>query len=83
VNTKKYTLDRFEADKAVLLLRSNEAEELIIEKEKVLPADEGDILKVSFTGRGEFYSSKVLVEETKQAREKANELLKKLLNKND
>jgi Protein of unknown function (DUF3006) len=82
VNTKKYTLDQIEGDKVTLLLRSDESEELIIKKERIFPAKEGDILEISFSEHGEILSSKVLVEETNEARHKARSLLEKLKNKN-
>jgi hypothetical protein len=83
VNIKKYTLDQIEGDKVTLLLRSNESEELIVEKNKILPAKEGDILEVTFSEQGEILSSKVLVEETNEAKQKAQSLLEKLQNKNN
>jgi Protein of unknown function (DUF3006) len=81
VNTKKYTLDQIEGDKATLLLRSNETEELVVEKNKILPAEEGDILEVTFSDDNEILSSRILGEETKAARQKAESLLNKLKNK--
>jgi hypothetical protein len=82
VNTKKYTLDQIEGDKATLLLRSNESEELIVDKKIVLPAVEGDILEVTFSDNYEILSSKILTKETKAAQQKADTLLQKIINKN-
>ncbi|UXH44469.1 DUF3006 domain-containing protein [Rossellomorea vietnamensis] len=83
MNTKTYTLDQIEGEKATLLLRSDESEELIVDKEKILPAVEGDILELTFSEKNEIQSSRVLVEETKSARLKANDLLQKLIDKNN
>ncbi|MFI8577883.1 DUF3006 family protein [Rossellomorea aquimaris] len=79
--TKIYTLDRFEGDKAVLLLRSNEQEEKIVEKEKVMPSKEGDILEVTLTEDEEVVSYKVLASETEEAKKMANDILRKLRDK--
>jgi hypothetical protein len=81
VNIKKYTLDQIEGNKATLLLRSNESEELIVDKNRVLPAEEGDILEVTFSETNEILSTKVLAKETTAAKQKANDLLQKLINK--
>ncbi|MFC7783352.1 DUF3006 domain-containing protein [Rossellomorea sp. GCM10028870] len=81
MNIKKYTLDQIEGNKATLLLRSNESEELIVDKDIVLPAVEGDILEVTFSETNEIMSSKVLAKETTDAKQKANDLLQKLINK--
>jgi hypothetical protein len=81
VNTRIYTLDRFEGEKAVLLLRSDEKEELTVEKEKIKSPKEGDIIEITFTEEGDILSSKVLEKETEEAKNKANELLNKLRKK--
>jgi hypothetical protein len=81
VNTRIYTLDRFEGGKAVFLLRSDEKKELVVDKEKITPSNEGDIIEITFNEEGEIRSSKVLEKETKEAKNKANELLNKLRNK--
>jgi hypothetical protein len=81
VNTKIYTVDRFEGEKAILLLRSDEKEELAVEKEKITSSMEGDIVEVTFTEEGKILSLKVLEKETEEAKNKANELLNKLRNK--
>jgi hypothetical protein len=81
VNIKKYTLDQIEGNKATLLLRSNESEELIVDKDIVLPAVEGDILEATFSETNEILSTKVLAKETTAAKQKANDLLQKLIKK--
>jgi hypothetical protein len=81
VNIKKYTLDQIEGNKATLLLKSNESEELIVDKDIVLPGVEGDILEVTFSETNEILSTKVLAKETTVAKQKANDLLQKLINK--
>ncbi|TYS87852.1 DUF3006 family protein [Rossellomorea aquimaris] len=78
---KKYTLDQIEGNKATLLLRSNESEELIVDKDIVLPAEEGDILEVTFSETNKILSTKVLAKETTAAKQKANDLLQKLIKK--
>ncbi len=79
--TKIYTLDRFEGENAVLLLRSNEQEEKVVDKEGVMPSNEGDLLEVTLSEDEEVVSYKVLEKETEEAKKKANDLLKKLRNK--
>ncbi|WP_262371892.1 DUF3006 domain-containing protein [Rossellomorea aquimaris] len=81
MNIKKYTLDQIEGNKATLLLRSNESEELIVDKDIVLPAEEGDILEVTFSETNKILSTKVLAKETTAAKQKANDLLQKLIKK--
>jgi hypothetical protein len=81
VATNIYTLDRIEGDKAVLLLRSNEQEEKVVDKEKVMPSKEGDILEETLSEDEEVVSYKVLEKETEEAKKKANDLLRKLRNK--
>lgn len=76
-----YTLDRIEGDKAVLLLRSNEQEEKIVEKEKVMPSKEGDILELTLSEDEEVVSYKVLASQTEEAKKKANDILRKLQDK--
>ncbi|MGM0842309.1 MAG: DUF3006 family protein [Bacillota bacterium] len=79
--TKIYTLDRFEGDKAVLLLRSNEQEEKIVDQEKVMPSNEGDILEVTLSKDEEVVACRVLEKDSQEAKKMANDLMKKLRNK--
>ncbi|MEJ6949451.1 DUF3006 domain-containing protein [Natronospora cellulosivora (SeqCode)] len=69
----KVTIDRFENGQAVLLIREDEKEEIILNK-KHLPAEvkEGDILDVNF---------KISKSETKEAEKRVANLLDKLKNK--
>lgn len=80
---KKYTVDRFEGDLAVLLLRNGETVQKDVPREQ-LPDDvqEGDILEVQFSADGKVLDVKVLTEETESARKKAEDLLQKILDKN-
>lgn len=81
VNSGKYTVDRFEGELAVLLFRENESIE-VVEKRSELPQEvrEGDILYLEFAAE-KLISAKILEEETMEARNRAQELLKKLRNK--
>ncbi|MEC3884617.1 DUF3006 domain-containing protein [Halobacillus sp. HZG1] len=78
----KYTLDRFEGNYAVLLYRPDETVIVNAEKDN-LPANakEGDILDVQFAKDGSLKDATILEDETKKAREKAENLLNKLRNK--
>lgn len=80
----KYTIDRFEGDFAVLLDRDNEEKQTLVLKEQLpLNIREGDILNVLWQDNTEKIEKvTVLQEETKSAKEKAEELLQKLLDKN-
>lgn len=80
---KKYTVDRFEGDKAVLLLRADESIHIDVERNQ-LPANlkAGDIVEVDFDSDNNVVDAKVLKEETEAARKKASELLQKILDKN-
>ncbi len=77
----KYTVDRFEGDLVILLMKGNES----IQKDVLIhqfPKDiaEGDIVKEeSFNGKTSY---KILHDETVDTRKKANDLLNKLINKN-
>ena len=83
VYLEKYTVDRFEGEVAVLLLRKDEN---IVKdvKRSELPDEvkEGDILDISFTKEGAVHEVNILKKETDLARKKAEDLLQKLLDKN-
>lgn len=78
----KYTLDRFEGEKAVLIYREDESIEIVLPKEK-LPqkTKEGDILSLKVSVEGKVISSEILTEETENARVSAKYLLDRLKNK--
>lgn len=81
---KKYTIDRFEDDFAVLLDRVNEEKQILVLKEQ-LPAGakEGDILQLAWNEeRNEVAGADILHEETDSAKQRAEDLLQKLLDKN-
>lgn len=69
-----YTLDRFEGEKAVLLLKGDESVEKVLARDE-LPegAKEGDIIDLD--------SHTILKKETEDARKHAQSLLEKLKNK--
>lgn len=77
----KYTIDRFEGELAILLNRANESLEVIKSKGE-LPkgVKEGDILHLEFHS-AKLISSKILKEETEQAKMAVKDLLNKLKNK--
>lgn len=79
----KYTVDRFEGTFAVLLLRSNEEKQVDVPRAE-LPSKvkEGDILDVQFDPKNKIIKVSVLTEETESAKDKAEALLQKILNKN-
>lgn len=79
----KYTLDRFEGDFAVLLLREDESIQTDVPRHQ-LPDEvkEGDILDVEFGKQNEVVNVSILKDETKAARERTKALLQKILDKN-
>ncbi|ACL16893.1 DUF3006 domain-containing protein [Methanosphaerula palustris] len=68
----KATVDRFEEDQAVLLLRDDERVQLVIPRALLPPLDEGDILEITIE-RNE--------PATREAEERALEILKRLKEK--
>ncbi len=81
---RKYTIDRFEEDFAVLLDRENEEQQCLVLKAQLpLDAREGDILQLSWDEQtNEVHKVEILKDETQSAKKKAEDLLQKLLNKN-
>ena len=79
----KYTLDRFEKDKAVLLQKGNETLEKILNRVQ-LPENikEGDIVEVFLHDDGTLKEVVILQQETETAWKQARNLLEKLKNKN-
>lgn len=77
----KYTIDRFEGELAVLLLREDETVE-VFKNRSELPkgANEGDILSLEFDS-DKLVTVNILNEETYQARKSAQDLLNRLKNK--
>ncbi|MCM3162625.1 DUF3006 domain-containing protein [Metabacillus litoralis] len=78
-----YTIDRFEKDLAVLLLRTDETVQVDVPR-KQLPGsiEVGSILEAEFADDGQVLSVKLLEEKTNSAKENAQALLNKLANKN-
>ncbi len=79
-----YTVDRIvDGETAVLLQRSDESKEMNILTNK-LPkgVKEGDILDISFNEDESIKSVKIMQEETESAKQKAENLLQKIINKN-
>jgi len=78
-----YTIDRFEKDLAVLLLRTDETVQVDVPR-KQLPGsiEVGSILEAEFADDGQVLSVKLLEEKTHSAKENAQALLNKLANKN-
>jgi len=83
VEAKVYTIDRFEKDLAVLLLRADETVQVDVPRKQLPESIEvGSILKVEFTSDGSVLFANVLEDETSTAKNNAQELLNKLANKN-
>jgi hypothetical protein len=81
--SSKYTLDRFEGDLAVLLLRENEEIEFNVPVIQLpVSSQKGDILEIQFDDIGDIEAVKFLKVETEAAKRKAKSLLSKLLEKN-
>ncbi|WP_243300437.1 DUF3006 domain-containing protein [Bacillus litorisediminis] len=81
MNINKFTVDRFEGNSAVLLLRDDEKVEKVIQKGLLNGVREGDIIEVTFGLDGSFKSFVILEEETQKQKDKAKRLLEKLKNK--
>jgi len=82
VNSNKYTVDRFDEGFAVLLLKTNENIQLKIPQEQLSSnVNEGDILEIELDEMGRIINFKVLEEETKDMKDKVEELINKLKNK--
>ena len=79
---KLYTVDRFEGDKVVLLLRDDETVQLDIDRSK-LPEEirEGDILNILFSESNEPLEVEISREETDKVKERIKALQRKLINK--
>ncbi|HZG70700.1 MAG TPA: DUF3006 domain-containing protein [Chondromyces sp.] len=56
MSSNKYTLDRYEGDVGVLLLKGDESQELLVPKNKLQGAKEGDILLVELSKDNEIKS---------------------------
>lgn len=80
MNYNKYTLDRFDGEYAIFLKRSNETEQLLIHHTEI-PSElkEGDI--VSIQDDGFDYKIELLREETANQKQRVNNLLQQLRNK--
>ncbi|WP_404356509.1 DUF3006 domain-containing protein [Cytobacillus firmus] len=82
MKSDKYTIDRFEGNLVVLLLREDESIEKVIPEEQLGSSyREGDILEISFDEYGGVKRADYLKDETETAREKARNLLNKLKDK--
>jgi hypothetical protein len=84
IQSNKYTLDGFEGDVAIFLLREDETKEVIIPKAQ-LPGNfkKGDIVEIQFYRDGSIQSTVLLEVETEEARATANSLLSRILEKNN
>lgn len=82
MNTNRYTLDCFDEDYAVLLLKDDESQQKLVERSKLESyAKEGDILDVEWNPDGSFKEASVLEAETDDRRTKVSDLIEKLKNK--
>ncbi|MFK2827207.1 DUF3006 domain-containing protein [Bacillus sp. B190/17] len=77
----KYTLDRYEGDVGVLLLKGDESQELIVQLDKLAGVNEGDVVLVELDEGNEVLKVTVLDEETKVTRDHVQDLLEKLKSK--
>jgi Protein of unknown function (DUF3006) len=74
---KKYTLDRLDDKVYVFLLKGDESQQLLIQKDQIkIDIKEGNIVEIDKYGVIE-----VLEEETEITRDKVNDLIGKLKNK--
>ncbi|MGE8080439.1 DUF3006 domain-containing protein [Peribacillus loiseleuriae] len=80
----KYVIDRIEGDFAVLLLKEDESIQIDVSKDQ-LPTTikEGDILDLQLSAGNEIINVRLRKEETNAAQKRAEDLLQKILNKNN
>lgn len=77
----KYTLDRFDGDYAIFLKRPEEMEQLLIHRTELdSTLKEGDIVAIS--DNGHTYDITVLKEETMNQKQRIQQLMQQLRNKN-
>ncbi|RHW36602.1 DUF3006 domain-containing protein [Lysinibacillus yapensis] len=82
MNTKEYTLDRFEGDYAIFLKRPEETEQLAIHRREMNgKVQEGDIVDIQDNGMG--YHITVLKDTTAKKKEHVKNLLNELKSKNN
>lgn len=82
MNSNKYTLDKYDGDYAVLLLKGDESQQKLIERSKLESyAKQGDILDVEWNPDGSFKEASVLEAETNNRKENVKNLLEKLKRK--
>jgi hypothetical protein len=80
VKSHNYTLDRFEGDYAIFLKRPEETEQLLIERSEILvTVKEGDIVRIQDDGIT--YHIEVLEEETIEQKQRIQNLMQQLRNK--
>lgn len=78
-----YTIDRFEGDVAVLLERGNETVQHDIPIAQLPPTvQQGDIVDIEFTEDDRIRKLIILNEQTLSAKQRAEELLQKLIERN-
>ena len=81
VNHNKYTLDRFEGDYAIFLKRTQETDQLLIQRDEIsVEVKEGDIVEIQDDGFA--YTIKLLPAETADQKQRVDNLLEQLRNKN-
>lgn len=78
----KYTVDRIEKTKVILLLRDDEKIEVLVNKASLPDVQESDIVHIIFTESGDISGYEILADETENEKAKAKQLLEKLVNKN-
>ncbi|KSU64635.1 hypothetical protein AS034_02015 [[Bacillus] enclensis] len=77
----KYTLDRFEGDKAVLLIKGDETVEEIISKKSILHTKEGNIYEKCFSNDYKVFKVHYLEKETINTRKRSLEILNRIKEK--
>jgi len=68
----KVTVDRFEGETAVLLVRPEESQQILFPRELLPGVEEGDILEITATRE---------IQETEEARERVSSMIEKLRQK--
>ena len=82
VNSIKYTLDRYENDLAVFLLKDDESfEKLVPTSELPETIKEGDIVEMEFADNGSIIMLTILRNDTQKMKSDLEHLINKLKNK--
>lgn len=82
IELEKYTVDAIEGENVILLPSKNECDRVVVSiKQFSLYLSDGDMIEANINNEGKVIEYKLLTDETKDACEKNQALLNKILNK--